>query len=197
MQITVSGKQVELSEALKVRVNDALRTITGKYFDHAQEAHITFSRARSFFTCDINIHAARGLVLRGEGEAADASSAFDDAAEHIAKRLRRYRRRVNDHARDQVQRERPQSGRQYVLRQEEDEPQDVSVDTAVQSATYATVVAETATQIASLTVSDAVMRMDLADQPVLMFRNSTTNELNVVYRRSDGHIGWIDPMASN
>jgi ribosomal subunit interface protein len=197
MQITVSGKQVELSEALKVRVNDALRTITGKYFDHAQEAHITFSRARSFFTCDINIHAARGLVLRGEGEAADASSAFDDAAEHIAKRLRRYRRRVNDHARDQVQRERPQSGRQYVLRQEEDEPQDVSVDTAVQSATYATVVAETATQIASLTVSDAVMRMDLADQPVLMFRNSTTNELNVVYRRSDGHIGWIDPTASN
>ncbi len=197
MQITVSGKQVELSEALKVRVNDALKTITGKYFDHAQEANITFSRARSFFTCDINIHAARGLVLRGEGEAADANSAFDDAAEHIAKRLRRYRRRVNDHARDLAHRDRPQPGRQYVLRQEEEEPQDVSVDTAVQSATYATVVAEAPTQIASLTVSDAVMRMDLADQPVLMFRNSTTNELNVVYRRSDGHIGWIDPTASN
>ncbi len=197
MQITVSGKQVELSEALKVRVNDALTTITGKYFDHAQEAHITFSRARSFFTCDINIHAARGLVLRGEGEAADANSAFDDAAEHIAKRLRRYRRRVNDHARDQAHKERPVNGRQYVLRQEEDEPQDVSVDTAIQAATYATVVAETPTQIAVLTVSDAVMRMDLAHQPVLMFRNSTTNELNVVYRRSDGHIGWIDPTASN
>ena len=196
MQITVSGKQVELSEALKVRVNTALTTITGKYFDHAQEAHITFSRARSFFTCDINIHAARGLVLRGEGEAADANAAFDDAAEHIAKRLRRYRRRVNDHARDASQRERPQNGRQYVLRQEEEEPQDVSVDTAVQAATYATVVAETATHIARLTVSDAVMRMDLADQPVLMFRNSTTGELNVVYRRTDGHIGWIDPTAA-
>ena len=196
MQITVSGKQVELSEALKVRVNAALATITGKYFDHAQEALVTFSRARSFFTCDINIHAARGLVLRGEGEAADANSAFDDAAEHIAKRLRRYRRRVNDHARDAAHRERPQAARQYVLRQEEEEPQDVSVDMAVQAATYATVIAETPTQIAYLTVSDAVMRMDLADQPVLMFRNSTTNELNVVYRRSDGHIGWIDPTAS-
>ena len=196
MQITVSGKQVELSEALKMRVNQALSTITGKYFDHAQEAHITFSRARSFFTCDINIHAARGLVLRGEGEAADANSAFDDAAEHIAKRLRRYRRRVNDHARDAAHRDRPQAARQYVLRQAEDEPADNGHGVVVQANTYATVVAETPTEIARLSVSDAVMRMDLADQPVLMFRNITTQELNVVYRRSDGHIGWIDPTSS-
>ena len=97
MQITVSGKQVDLSDALRVRVNQQLTTITGKYFNHAQEAHVTFGRARSFFTCDINIHAARGLTLRGEGEAADANAALDDAAEHIAKRLRRYRRRVNEH----------------------------------------------------------------------------------------------------
>ena len=196
MQITVSGKQVELSEALKVRVNAALATISGKYFDHAQEAHVTFSRARSFFTCDINIHAGRGLVLRGEGEAADANSAFDDAAEHIAKRLRRYRRRVNDHARDQAHRERPQEARQYVLRQEEDDAPDGGRGTALQSTAYATVVAEAPTEIARLSVSDAVMRMDLADQPVLMFRNITTEELNVVYRRSDGHIGWIDPTAA-
>src|SRR3978361_416515 len=100
MQITVSGKQVELSDALRTRVAEHLDQIAGKYFDHAQEANVTFSRARSFFTCDINVHAGRGLTLRGEGEAADAHSAFDDAAEHIAKRLRRYRQRVNDHARD-------------------------------------------------------------------------------------------------
>ncbi len=93
--------------------------IAGKYFDHALEAQVTFSRARSFFTCDINMHAGRGLLLRGEGEAADAHSAFDDAAEHIAKRLRRYRRRVNEHARDIANRERPEAARQYVLRQEE------------------------------------------------------------------------------
>ena len=197
MQITVSGKQVELSEALKTRVSQALATITGKYFDHAQEANVTFSRARSFFTCDINIHAGRDLVLRGEGEAADANSAFDDAAEHIAKRLRRYRRRVNDHSRDAGQRERSQNGRQYVLRQEEEEPQDVGHGTIVQANAYATIVAETHTSIARLSVSDAVMRMDLADQPVLMFRNITTGEFNVVYRRSDGHIGWIDPVSSN
>ena len=189
MRITVSGKQVELSEALRTRVEHGLDTITAKYFDHALEAHITFSRARSFFTCDINVHAGPGLMLRGEGEAADANAAFDDAAEHIAKRLRRYRRRVNDHARDLAHRERPQAARQYVLRQEEDTPGTGEV----QAATYATVVAETPTEIAVLTVSDAVMRMDLADQPVMMFRNSATGILNVVYRRSDGNIGWIDP----
>ena len=193
MQITVAGKQVELSDALRTRVSSALDTIAGKYFDHALEAHVTFSRARSFFTCDINVHAGPGLMLRGEGEAADANGAFDDAAEHIAKRLRRYRRRVNEHARDQVHRERPQAARQYTLRQEEEETPPAGDATA---ATYATVVAEVPTEIALLTVSDAVMRMDLADQPVLMFRNSTTGVLNVVYRRSDGHIGWIDPNGA-
>ena len=193
MQITVSGKQVDLSDALRTRVSDTLDTIAGKYFDHALEASVTFSRARSFFTCDINVHAGRGLTLRGEGEAADANSAFDDAAEHIAKRLRRYRRRVNEHARDLAHRERPQAAAtQYVLRQE-DEAAEVNANGAAQ--TFATVIAETATVIDHLTVSEAVMRLDLADQQVMMFHNSTTGELNVVYRRSDGHIGWIDPTA--
>ena len=195
MEITVSGKQVELSDALRTRVAQQLDTIAGKYFDHALEAQVTFSRARSFFTCDINVHAARGLMLRGEGEAADANAAFDDAAEHIAKRLRRYRRRVNEHARDTAHKERPQEARQYVLRQEEEE-HPAEANGTIQASTYATVVAETPAEIASLTVSDAVMRMDLADQPVLMFRNSATGELNVVYRRSDGHIGWIDPTGA-
>src|SRR6195952_6154648 len=110
MQITVSGKQVDLSDALRERVSTMLDTISRKYFGSALEAHVTFSRARSFFTCDINMHAGRGLMLRGEGEAADANSAFDDAAEHIAKRLRRYRRRGNDHARDQAQRKKKGGG---------------------------------------------------------------------------------------
>ncbi len=194
MQITVSGKQVELSDALRTRVSQSLDTIAAKYFDHALEAHVTFSRARSFFTCDINVHAGPGLMLRGEGEAADANGAFDDAAEHIAKRLRRYRRRVNDHARDLANRARPEAGRQYTLRQEEEE--EAPANGGVKAATYATVVAEVPAEIALLTVSDAVMRMDLADQPVLMFRNSATGELNVVYRRSDGNVGWIDPNGT-
>ncbi|HEY6441161.1 MAG TPA: ribosome-associated translation inhibitor RaiA [Acetobacteraceae bacterium] len=188
MQITVSGKQVDLSDALRTRVSDHLDVISNKYFDHALEAHVTFSRARSFFICDINVHAGRGLTLRGEGEAADANTAFDDAAEHIAKRLRRYRRRMNDHARDSANRERPEAARQYILRQETESAPDGANGDA-----HATVIAEQAAEISLLSVSEAVMRMDLADQPVLMFRNTGTGQLNVVYRRSDGNIGWIDP----
>ena len=195
MQITVSGKQVDLSDALRTRVSEQLDQITGKYFDTAQEASVTFSRARSFFTCDINVHAGRGLTLRGEGEAADAHSAFDDAAEHIAKRLRRYRRRVNDHAKDATNRAKPEAGRQYVLRQEEETAHDAPSNGGT-APTYATVIAESPAEISTLSVGDAVMRMDLADQPVLMFRNSATAELNVVYRRPDGNIGWIDAGAA-
>jgi ribosomal subunit interface protein len=190
MQITVAGKQVDLSDALRTRVSTQMDTIAGKYFDHALEAHVTFSRARSFFTCDINVHAGRGLQLRGEGEAADANTAFDDAAEHIAKRLRRYRRRVNDHHRDMANRDRPETARQYILREEAN---GTPIDGQTSDDAYATVVAETQTEISVLSVGEAVMRMDLADQPVMMFRNSASGVLNVVYRRSDGHIGWIDP----
>src|ERR1700758_760544 len=142
MQITVSGKQVDLSDALRTRVSDHLDVIASKYFDHALEAQVTFSRARSFFICDINLHAGRGLTLRGEGEAADANTAFDDAAEHIAKRLRRYRRRVNEHARDSANRERPEAARQYILRQEEEVAGGANGGEA-----HATVVAEQVTEI--------------------------------------------------
>jgi ribosomal subunit interface protein len=193
MQITVSGKQVDLSDALRTRVSAQMDTIAGKYFDHALEAQVTFSRARSFFTCDINVHAGRGLQLRGEGEAADANTAFDDAAEHIAKRLRRYRRRLNDHHREMVHREYPESARQYILREEASASDTAEGDARPPDEAYATVVVETQTDIAVLSVGEAVMRMDLADQAVLMFRNRGNGALNVVYRRGDGHIGWIDP----
>jgi ribosomal subunit interface protein len=201
MQITVSGKQLDLSDALRHRVSTMLDTIARKYFGDALEAHVTFSRARSFFTCDINMHAGRGLTLRGEGEAADANAAFDDAAEHIAKRLRRYRRRVNEHARDLAQRDEPdvsEAAQHYILRQQDetDAPAEGSAeDPPVAQNHFATVVAENPAVIVKLTVGEAVMRMDLADQPVVMFRNSVTGQFNVVYRRQDGHIGWIDPAA--
>jgi ribosomal subunit interface protein len=191
MEIKVSGKQVDLSDALRTRVEMHLEGIAQKYFDRALDAQVTFSRARSFFTCDINLHAGRGLSLRGEGEAADAPTAFDDAAEHIAKRLRRYRRRVNEHARDIANRARPEVARQYVLRQE-GAGAGAPGGAGEEVAAFATIIAEQATEISRLSVGEAVMRMDLADQLVLMFRNSATGELNVIYRRTDGNIGWID-----
>ena len=195
MQITVAGKQMELSDALRVRVSEQLDLISQKYFDGALDASVTFSRARSFFTCDINLHAGRGLTLRGEGEAADAHSAFDDAAEHIAKRLRRYRRRVNDHARDTSARALPEAARQYVLSQDHDAHPTGGEEGRSDVPAYATVIAESTAEINTLSVGEAVMRMDLADQQVLMFRNSATAEYNVIYRRPDGNIGWIDPAS--
>lgn len=201
MQITVSGKQVELSDALRTRVADSLARITGKYFDHALEAQVLFGRARSFFTCDINMHAGRGISLRAEGEAADANAAFDDAAEHIAKRLRRYRRRVSAHQRD-LSKIKPEMARAYVLAPEPDEEEEAAAPNGhanthevLADDLHATVVAEDTTAIETLTVRDAVMKMDLALQPLMMFRNSKTGGLNVVYRRADGHVGWIDPNS--
>ena len=174
---------------------EQLDLIAGKYFDHAQEANVTFSRARSFFTCDINVHAGRGLTLRGEGEAADAHSAFDDAAEHIAKTASTLsppgQRTCARHGATAPARK--QRGNTCCARKRNPLP---TGRRAEGTPTYATVIAESPAEINVLSVGEAVMRMDLADQQVLMFRNSATAELNVVYRRPDGNIGWIDPSAS-
>ena len=201
MQLTVSGKQVDLSDALRVHVDKQLGTITAKYFDHALEAQVTFSRARSFFTCDINLHAGRGITVRGEGEAADARAAFEDAAEHIAKRLRRYRRRVSAHQRD-LNKIKPEMASAYVLAPEDEDDEERVATTdhangteALSYELHATIIAEDTTMIETLSVRDAVMKMDLAFQPLMMFRNSKTGSLNVIYRRADGHVGWIDPKA--
>ncbi|GBQ28378.1 30S ribosomal protein S30 [Acetobacter estunensis NRIC 0472] len=197
MQIHVSGKQIDLSAALKERVTSHLGNIANRYFDDAFDASVTFSKARAFFTCDINVHAGRGLTLRGEGEAADAHSAFDDAAEHIAKRLRRYRKRVTSHARGSAPRHTPEIGRTYVLQQQSESPvadtgTELLADKETETA-FATVIAEQPTEIAYLTVSEAVMRLDLADRHLLVFRNSASGAINIVYRRDDGNIGWVEP----
>ena len=193
MQISVANSQIDLSDALRMRVTHHLDTIAERYFGRALEANVCFGRARSFFTCDINVQAGRGLVVRGEGEGADAHGSFDDAAEHIARRLRRYRRRVNDHAKALARRGRPEIGRQYILRPEDETRSEGDATPATRPTAYATIVAEQETQIGTLSVSEAVMQLDLADRPVLMFRNSASGGINVVYRRPDGHVAWLDP----
>jgi ribosomal subunit interface protein len=202
MHITVAGKQVETGEALKTHVRDGLGTIARKYFDHALEANVTFRRDAKghAFICDINLKAGRDLFMRGEGEGPDAHRAFEEAAEHVAKRLRRYRRRVNDHARSMAaERDRPRGepARQSVLQQPEEEEAADAVEQAVaDGADHPAVVAEGQAMIETLTVGEAVMRLDLMQLQVLMFRNSQSGTLNVVHRRADGHVGWIDPDAA-
>jgi len=202
MHITVAGKQVETGEALQTRVREGLGTIARKYFDHALEANVTFRRDGKghAFVCDINLKAGRDLFMRGEGEGPDAHRAFEEAAEHVAKRLRRYRRRVNDHARSlAAQRDMPRGepARQVVLARPDEEEEADAAEAAVANGTdNPTVVAEAQGVIETLTVGEAVMRLDLLQQQVLMFRNRASGALNVVHKRADGHVGWIDPGRS-
>jgi ribosomal subunit interface protein len=196
MHITVAGKQVETGEALKAHVREGLAVIARKYFDHALEANVTFrrdakGRMGAFFACDINLKAGRNLFMRGEGEGVDAHKAFEVAAEHVAKRLRRYRRRVNDHARSLAEDRPGEAATQYVLQAEPEETEEAE-EPAEAVGEHSPIIAEQPADIARLTVSEAVMRLDLTQQPVLMFRNSGSGALAVVYRRPDGCVGWID-----
>lgn len=197
MQIHISGKQLDLSDALRERVISHLNAAVDKYFDSAIEATVTFSKERSFFMCDINVHAGRGLLLRGEGEGSDANTAFDDAAEHITKRLRRYNRRMNDHTRKTALKHQPEIGKRYVLQKPGTQaPASPAPSSDSQlNADLTTIIEEHPTEIAALTIQEAVMRLDLADQTLLMFRNITSRQINIIYRRTDGHIGWIDPVG--
>jgi ribosomal subunit interface protein len=209
MHITVAGKQVETGEALKTHVRDGLGAIVKKYFDHALEANVTFRRDAKgrlgAFNCDINLKASRNLFVRAEGEGPDAHRAFEVAAAHVAKRLRRYRRRVNDHARNLAE-ERAQAAEtapEYVVSQaegDEEEGDDAASPSSADGAAAdgvgnGVIVAEQPAEIARLTLSEAVMRLDLAQVAALPFRNSGSGAINLVYRRADGCIGWIDLPA--
>jgi len=189
MDISVAGKNMDVGESLTSHVQDQLTPAVTKYFSQALDANVSFSKSGHGLRADITVHPGpRGLVIQGGGEAGDAYAAFDNALERIAKQLRRYKRRLNDHHKNHDQ-ENFLTAQQYVMEPEPD-TEEVSADG------QPAIIAEMPTEIESLTVGQAVMRMDLADQPVVMFRNSASGSLNVVYRRPDGNVGWIDPAVS-
>jgi len=190
MEISVTGKNMDVGESLTSHVQNNLVPAVTKYFSQALDASVNFSKAGRGLRADITVHPGpRGLAIQGGGESADAYGAFDDALERISKQLRRYKRRLNDHHKSRDH-ENISLAQQYVM-EPESETEEVSVDG------QPAIIAEMPTGIESLTVGQAVMRMDLADQPVIMFRNSASGSLNVVYRRPDGNVGWIDPAVNN
>lgn len=189
MHITVTGKQIDVGDALRSHTQAALEDIAEKYFGNALEAHVVFSREAHLIHCDLQVHVGRGILVQSEADGNEAYVAFDGAAERIDKRLRRYKRRLRDHRAQEKERERTETlGRTYVLQpgEEESAPQPDDKQQPM-------VIAEMETSIPQLSVSEAVMRLDLADLPALMFTNSARGTLNVIYRRRDGNIGWIDP----
>ena len=191
MQITVTGKQIDVGDSLRGRVEAETLAIVEKYFDRAIEAHVVFSRERHLYSSDISVRGGRGLLIQCHGQAGDAHAAFDGASERLEKQLRRYKRRLRNHHRNAKGTEEAESAAEpatdYVLaRLDEDVPVGESSDQPL-------VIAELRTTIPRLSVSEAVMRLDLADAPVLLFRNSRHGNFNLVYRRHDGNVGWIDP----
>jgi ribosomal subunit interface protein len=187
MQLSIKGKQIDVGEALRRHVKERLEEITGKYFSESLDAHVTFSREAHLFRADIAIHAGRGILLQSNAAASEAYPAFDLAAERIAERLRRHKNRIKHHHHEN-RKEEAFLANAFVL-QGEEEADDTKGDHPV-------VVAEMTTPVETLTVSEAVMRLDLGELPALMFRNRAHGGLNMIYRRPDGNIGWIDPAEA-
>jgi len=191
MDIRISGHQVETGDALKIHVQDRLQGIADKYFSRAISAEVTFGRGPHDvgFRCDIVAHVMKGLVLKGSNQAQDAHPAFDGAAEKIEKQLRRYMRRLKDrHAAEAI--EVAEAGAYdnagYTLFAESTEEEDQG-DAPL-------IVAETRVDVPDASVGDAVMMLDLRNTAALLFRNSGTGAYNMVYRRGDGTIGWVEPQ---
>lgn len=188
MQLTVKGKQIDVGDALRQHIDKNLRSEIEKYFGSALEARVVMSRDAVMFTADIDVHVGRDIDVQASGEADDAYAAFDNACTRIAKQLRRYKRRLRDHHKTAARTEEVLSAQYYVLAPEPEE------EGAEPVGDDALIVAEMTTEIPTLTPRDAAMRMDLAGKTVLMFRLASNGRLNVVYRREDGNIGWIDPQ---
>jgi len=188
MHVTVKGKQIEVGDALRDHVESALTASVSKYFSNPLESQIVFTREAHLFRADISVHVGRSILVQGQGLAADAYAAGDAAIEHVAKRLRRHKRRLRDHHKERDGKIEALSAQIYVLAAETDDdtpPGDQPV-----------VVAEMTTEILTLSVGEAVMRLDLGDHPALLFRHAGHGGLNLVYRRPDGNIGWIDPQLT-
>lgn len=189
MQISVKGKQLDVGDAWRRNVSEELPSIVGKYFDNAQDALVTLSRTGVQFRVDLEVHVGKRILVQTHGSGDDAYTAFAEAGEHLDKRLRRYKRRLRDHHRARAEDFETLEAQQYILAGHDEESEPEGQDQPV-------VIAEMQTEIETLSVGEAVMRMDLAGLPAMMFRNRGHGGLNMVYHREDGHIGWVDPRGN-
>ena len=190
MQLTITGKQIDTGEALRRHVESGLHAILERYFGSAIEAHVVVAREAHLTRCDLSVHVGRGIEVNAGAAATEPYAAFDAAAERIAKQLRRYKRWLRDH--HAKAKEAVEQATNYVLAPVAEEAEDDALPSQSDGGSPA-VIAEIRTDLPHLTVGEAAMRLDLAGAPVLLFRNRSHGELNLVYRREDGHIGWIDP----
>lgn len=187
MDVRVAGHQVDPGETVRDYAQQRIADITQKYFSRAVGANVTFGRAAdNGFSCDIVAPVMQGIVLKASHSAREPQMAFNGAADRIEKQLRRYMRRLKDHKAEESGGAELIENAAYTVFQPPRE--EVDGETA-----FPAVVAETRVDIPEASVSDAVMLMDLRNTNALMFKNSGTGELNMIYRREDGNIGWVEP----
>jgi ribosomal subunit interface protein len=186
MRIQVTGKQIDVGAALKQRVEQRLTDGVVKYFGSGIEAHVSFSRDAALYRADCSVRIGHNIQVQSHATADQVGQSFEAACDRLEKQLRRYKRRLRDHHANERAAGALEQAASYVLAPEpEDAPEPEGDFQPV-------VVAESTTDIHRLSVGEAVMRLDLADDPVVVFRNAANGRPNVVYRRGDGHIGWID-----
>jgi ribosomal subunit interface protein len=189
VDIRVAGHQVDTGESLREHAQRRVADITEKYFSRSVGANVTFGRGpNNDYTCDIVAPVVQGVVLKASYSARTAEMAFNGAADRIEKQLRRYTNRLKDHKVDEAAQAYVENAGYTVFSASPEEDLGGAAD-------HPTVIAETRIDIPESSVSDAVMLMDLRNTSALMFRNSGTGEFNMIYRREDGNIGWVEPHS--
>ena len=192
MRYQISGKQIDIGEALQTHVQTELSEILSKYAGRPTEAVVVFSKSGHEHVAEAVVHLSTGLTVQATARDPEIYAAFDACAEKMDKQLRRYKRRLKDHHRDRPDPVEISGGGSYILAPTADDSEE-----AEQPGDAPIIVAENEAKIPAISVGEAVMQMELADSPVLVFRNEKQGRINVVYRRDDGNIGWIDPHAGS
>ena len=191
MRYQISGKQIDIGTALQTHVEQELGGIVQKYAERPTDALVVFSRNAHEYVCESTVHLSTGLTAQAKAHATEIYAAFDSCSEKMEKQLRRYKRRLKDHHRERAQPVELSGAASYILASQEandeDEPETLTP----------LIVAEMETKIPSLSVGEAVMQMELAGAPVLVFHNEKHGSINVVYRREDGNVGWVDPKSES
>lgn len=188
MKLRISGQHVDVGESLTTHINTAIDNITAGLFDNPIDGHVNFTKQRHLFLVEIALHPMSGVIIQGHASADEAYAAFDLAAEKIKKQLKRYKARLKDHKIHKgVKANGGFAAQQYILQH------DPFSEEATDHDEQPIIVAEMSSEVDTMTVGEAVMHMDLRDETTLVFKNKKNGSVNVVYRRPDGNIGWIDP----
>jgi ribosomal subunit interface protein len=197
MALQVTGKNIDMSDAFRTYVADKIEGILEKYIGREISGHVRLEKERSLFRTDCSLRLRTGLLLESHGTGADAYASADQAFEHLETRVRRYKRRLKDHhASEAAERangtavDAAGTARDVVLQLAAEEAEPTA------NADHPVIVAETEREIRDLTVGEAVMHLDLGSRSFLIFRNAGNGGINVVYRREDGNVGWIDPAGA-